>query len=132
MASAAPPGTRIETLSITRRGDVSFRVAMRDAQQVSQFRSKLVESGAFSTIVIEEQTPTADRKKVNVRITGQWQPVAAQKSLPSSQREHTVIETSVPAMRATSTTNVAQSAREPNEAEPAPRPSVSGPKALNK
>jgi hypothetical protein len=45
---------------------------MRDPQQVVEFRSKLIDSGLFSTVVVEEQTPTPDRQKVVVRITGQW------------------------------------------------------------
>lgn len=72
MAGAAPAGTRLESLSMNGRGELSLRGAMRDSQQVADFRSKLIDSGHFSTVVVEEQTPTPDRQKLTVRITGQW------------------------------------------------------------
>ncbi len=72
LANAAPGGIRFETLSMNRRGDLALRTAMRDAQQVADFRSKLIDSGLFSTVVVEEQTPTPDRQKITVRIVGQW------------------------------------------------------------
>jgi hypothetical protein len=74
MANAAPPGSRIESLSMNRRGDLAMRASMRDSQQVTDFRSKLISSGSFSTVVVDEQTPSPDRQKVTVRITGQWKP----------------------------------------------------------
>src|SRR5206468_2072812 len=83
MANAAPPGSRIETLSMNRRGDVALRASMRDSQQVGDFRSKLIESGSFSTVVVDEQTPTPDKQKVLVRITGQWKPSTGRKSSAS-------------------------------------------------
>jgi hypothetical protein len=39
---------------------------------VVDLRSKLIASGLFSTVVVEEQTPTPDRQKVIVRLSGQW------------------------------------------------------------
>jgi Tfp pilus assembly PilM family ATPase len=74
MAGAAPAGARIETLSMNRHGDLSMRAAMRDSQQVVEFRSKLIDSGLFSNVAVEEQTPTPDRQKILVRIIGQWKP----------------------------------------------------------
>ncbi|MCI0744302.1 MAG: hypothetical protein L0Y58_02750 [Verrucomicrobia subdivision 3 bacterium] len=84
MANAAPSGTRIDALSMTRRGDVSIRATMRDPQQVMQFRSRLIESSAFSSLVIEEQNPSSDRQKVTVRIAGQWQAVGDRKPAPTT------------------------------------------------
>ena len=72
MANASPGGARIESLSMNRRGDLALRASMRDSQQVGDFRSKLINSGFFSTVVVEEQTPTPDKQKIVVRITGQW------------------------------------------------------------
>jgi hypothetical protein len=74
-AKAAPPGARIESTSMNRRGEVSLRGSMRDAQQVTDFRAKLIDSGFFDRVTVEEQAPTPDRQKVNVRITAQWKPV---------------------------------------------------------
>lgn len=75
-AKSAPPGTRFETLSLNSRGDVSLRCAFRDGQQVAEFRSKLIGSGCFINVTVEEQVPTPDRQKVNVRISAQEKPLA--------------------------------------------------------
>ena len=74
MANASPGGARLESLSMNRRGDLALRASMRDSQQVGDFRSKLINSGSFSTVVVEEQTPTPDKQKIIVRLTGQWKP----------------------------------------------------------
>jgi hypothetical protein len=77
----AAAAARFDSLSMNRRGDVALRGSMRDGQQVADFRSKLIHSGLFSTVVIEEQTPTPDRQKVIVRISAQWKPGASRESL---------------------------------------------------
>jgi len=74
-AKAAPPGARFDSTSMNRRGEVSLRGSMHDAQQVTDFRAKLIDSGFFDRVTVEEQVPTPDRQKVNVRITAQWKPV---------------------------------------------------------
>jgi hypothetical protein len=71
LAGAAPRGVHTESLSINRRGEISFKGGLRDAQQMVEFRSRLIESGAFSNVIVEEQTPTPDHQKLNVRITAQ-------------------------------------------------------------
>ncbi len=71
LANSAPSGTRLEALSIARPGDISLRATMRDPQQVVDLRNKLVESGLFSTVVVQEQTPSADKQKLAVRMTAQ-------------------------------------------------------------
>ena len=81
MANAAPQGTRIDSLSMNRRGEVALRGSLRDSQQVVQFRSKLIESGFFSAVVVEEQTPTPDRQKLTVRMSAQWKPAGARANL---------------------------------------------------
>jgi hypothetical protein len=79
IANAAPSGTRVDALSMNRRGDVSIRATMRDSQQVVQFRAKLLDSGVFGDLVVEEQNPTPDGQKVTVRMSGQWKPVGETK-----------------------------------------------------
>ena len=81
LAKAAPQGARFDSLSMNRRGDLSLRGSMKDSQQVVGFRSKLIESGFFANVVVEEQTPTPDRQKVNLRISAQWKPVGERASL---------------------------------------------------
>jgi hypothetical protein len=54
---------------------------MKDGTQVAGFRSKLIDSGFFASVAVEEQTPTPDRQKVTVRITAQWKPANDRQSL---------------------------------------------------
>lgn len=74
LANAAPPGSRLDSLSMNRHGDLAIRGNMQGSQQVVDFRSKLIASGFFSTVAVEEQTPSPDRQKVTVRMTAQWKP----------------------------------------------------------
>ena len=74
-AKSTPPGARFESTSMNRRGDISLRGTMQNAQQVTDFRAKLIDSGFFERVTVEEQVPTPDRQKVNIRITAQWKPV---------------------------------------------------------
>jgi hypothetical protein len=76
LSKSVPPGTRFDALSLNSHGEVSLRGAFRDGQQVADFRSKLIDSGFFANVTIEEQSPTPDRQKVNVRISAQEKPVA--------------------------------------------------------
>lgn len=82
LANAASPGTRFDTLSLNRRGELSFRATMQ-VSQPADFRSKLIDSGFFSTVVVEEQTPSQDRQRVVVRMTAQLKPTAARPSIPT-------------------------------------------------
>jgi hypothetical protein len=70
LAGAAAPGTRLESISMNRRGELSLRAKMQNPQQATDFRSKLIESGFFSTVVLEEQTPSPDRQIV-IRMSAQ-------------------------------------------------------------
>jgi hypothetical protein len=89
IAGAAPAGTRIDALSMNRRGDVSIRATMRDSQQVVQFRSKMIDSGVFGDIVVEEQNPTPDRQKIIVRMSGHWKAPTGGKPPPKATPQDT-------------------------------------------
>jgi len=80
LAKAAPPGTRLEALSLGRKGEISLRAKMNSAQQVTDFRSKLMDSGWFAGVVVEEQTPVQNQG-VSVRITAGLNPANARKPL---------------------------------------------------
>lgn len=80
ISKVAPQGTSFDTLSMTRRGEFSIRGKFPNAQQVTEFRSNLISSAWFSTVVVEEQTPTPDRQ-VTVRMTAQVKPVDDRKPL---------------------------------------------------
>jgi hypothetical protein len=72
LAEAAPAGMRIETLSLNRRGELAMRTTLRDPPQVAEFRSRLVQSGLFESVALEEQTMAANRQGVNARFVGRW------------------------------------------------------------
>ena len=55
---------------------------MQNGDQVAEFRSKLIASGGFEEVSVEEQTPTPDRQKVNVRFTATTKPAAELATLP--------------------------------------------------
>jgi hypothetical protein len=71
-AKATPSGARIDPISMNQRGEISLRAVFQNGQQVSDFRAKLNEGGMFTNIVVEEQAPTPDRQKVNVRMSAKW------------------------------------------------------------
>jgi len=68
---------------MNRRGDLSIKASMRDANQISDFRSKLIESGLFANVTVEEQSPVQGQgqPKLNIRITAQWKPLPARQNL---------------------------------------------------
>lgn len=74
-SKSVPPGTRFDSLSLNSHGEVSLRGSFRDGQQVADFRNKLIESGFFTNVVVEEQTPVPPQK-VNVRMSAQEKPAA--------------------------------------------------------
>lgn len=73
-AKSAPAEARFDSLTMNARGEVQLRGSMRNADQVSDFRSKLIATGFFSAVTVEDQSPTPDRQKVNVRIAAQFRP----------------------------------------------------------
>lgn len=82
LADASQRGLKLESLTIGRRGDVSLRGKVNDPDGANQFRSKLVDSGFFSRVVIEEQTPDQNRREVKFRITAEVKPEGQRKALP--------------------------------------------------
>jgi hypothetical protein len=80
-ATAAPQGTRLDTVTMNQRGDVSLSGSFGSFQQVVEFRSRLIQSGFFSRVSVDEQVPVQNQRKLNVRITAQWKPVQARAQL---------------------------------------------------
>jgi hypothetical protein len=77
LACSVGPGSRFDSIAMNRRGDLSIKGSLKDSTQVSDFRSKLIKTGFFSSVTVEEQAPTPDRQKVNVRISAQVKPAPA-------------------------------------------------------
>ncbi len=69
-SKAAPPGLHLDSLTMDQHGEIQVRATMQSADQVMDFRSKLIASGFFANITVEEQTP--NQQKVSVRMTAQW------------------------------------------------------------
>ena len=80
VSKIAPQGTSFESLSMTRKGEFSIRGKLPNAEQVTQFRSNLIQSAWFSSVVVEEQSPSPDRK-VSVRMTAQLKPIDERKPI---------------------------------------------------
>ncbi|HTI68932.1 MAG TPA: hypothetical protein VMF06_03140 [Candidatus Limnocylindria bacterium] len=74
-------GWKMDSISMNRRGEVSLSGSLRDPQQIGTFRSKLIDSGFFSSVVVEEQTPSPDRQKFTVRLSAQWKSGIERESL---------------------------------------------------
>lgn len=82
VANAAPPGTRIESVSMNRRGEVSVSGYTQMPQQAVEFRTRLVDSGYFSGVVLEELAPVVGgQPRINVRVTAQWKAAADREAL---------------------------------------------------
>jgi len=75
-SKSVPPGTKFDALSLNSHGEVSLRCAFHDGQQVADFRTKLIDSGFFTNVTVEEQVPTPDHQRVSVRISAQEKPTA--------------------------------------------------------
>lgn len=80
-AKAAPPGTRLDSVTMNQRGDVSLTGSFGSFQQVVDFRTKLIESRFFSSVSVDEQVPVPNQQKLNVRMTAVWKPVQAREQL---------------------------------------------------
>jgi hypothetical protein len=80
-ATAAPPGTRLDSVTMNRHGDVSLSGSFGSFQRVVEFRTKLIQSGFFSNVSVDEQVPVQNQQKLNVRITAQWKPLQARETL---------------------------------------------------
>ena len=81
IANAAPMGCHVDSLSLNRRGEVGVTGFLQNLNQVGDFRMKLIDTGFFSSVVVEDQTPTPDRQRVNFRMTAQWKAASDRESL---------------------------------------------------
>lgn len=82
LGSTFPPGSQLQTITMNRQGDLTLAGSVRTSQEIVDFRTKLVESGFFTSVVVGEQTPTPDRQKINVRLHAKWKPGVARPTTP--------------------------------------------------
>jgi hypothetical protein len=88
VAAAAPSGTRVDTVSLIRRGELSLRGSVQDPQGPANFRTKLIDSGVFTRVVIEDQTPVDNNQKMNFRLSAQVKPDGA-RPVPTTSTTNT-------------------------------------------
>jgi len=82
IADAAPRGVRFNTFNMNRRGEVNLSGMVQMPPQVGEFRTRLVESGFFSTVVVEEQTQVQPGGgPITLRLSAQWKDAAGRESL---------------------------------------------------
>lgn len=80
LADATPRGTRLEALSLNGRGEFTFAATLQNPQHANELRTKLIDSGIFTSAVLEEQTPTPDQRGVKIRLRARWNPSPDAKS----------------------------------------------------
>jgi hypothetical protein len=80
LADATPRGTRLESLRMNSRGEFAFSATLQNPQQANDLRTKLIDSGIFSNVVIEEQSPTPDQRQAKIRLRARWNPSSEVKS----------------------------------------------------
>ena len=81
LASAAQPGMKLDALTISRRGELALRGSSQGgAQAATTLRSKMIDSGYFASVVIDEQTPNQqNQQQVNFRMTALVRPESERK-----------------------------------------------------
>jgi type IV pilus assembly protein PilM len=84
LARSAPQGTHLESLSMGRRQEFTIRLKLGNSQQVTDFRSKLIDSGWFANVIVEEQAASPDRR-VSVRMTAALKPAESRKPIIAEQ-----------------------------------------------
>lgn len=77
LGDAAPNGARFESLSMRRSGQVAFETTLQGSSQAIDLRARLISSGVFSSVVVEEQRPAPnDQNRLLVRIAARCRPAA--------------------------------------------------------
>lgn len=81
LANSAAPGTRIESTTLNRRGEIALRGKTQNMAQIGDLRSKLMATGFFSSVVVEDQLQGPDRQSVQFRLSARWKSPEERESL---------------------------------------------------
>ena len=82
IGNAAPQGAKLDSVTMNRRGEVALVGYTPMPQQAVEFRTRLVDSKYFSSVVLEEQAPVqGGPQRVNLRITAQCKGPAEREAL---------------------------------------------------
>lgn len=74
IARVSAPGAHINSMTLDQQGDLSLKLELPNAQQMMDFRQKLIDSRYFSLITVDEQSPVQNQPKINVRLSLRWKP----------------------------------------------------------
>jgi hypothetical protein len=86
LASAAQPGMKLDSLTISRRGELSMRGSAQGGQAPGSLRSKMIDSGYFANVVIDEQTPNPqNQQQVSFRMSALVRPESERKLAAASK-----------------------------------------------
>jgi hypothetical protein len=91
LARAAPKGTQVGSVGLSHQGELNFQGSLGSFADVGEFRTKLSASKWFSQVVIQEQTPSKDRSRIEIRLAARLAPPASRPALvdpaPGSEPE---------------------------------------------
>jgi hypothetical protein len=85
IAKAAPQGTHVDSLSMNRCGEISLKGSLQNGPQAVDFRTNMIASDFFSFVGVEDQSPTPDRQKMNVRMSAQWKSALEREALAKAK-----------------------------------------------
>ncbi len=84
LVRSAPQGARLNSLAMGRHQDLSMSFRFGNSAQVSDFRTKLIESGWFANVMVEEQSQPQQDRSVNVRMTAALKPAEERRPIPTN------------------------------------------------
>jgi len=76
LSQSGPQGTQLESLSMTRLGEVGIQGKAPSFEAANEFRAKLARSGWFGQIVIQDQAPSKEQGRVEFRMSARLKPGA--------------------------------------------------------
>jgi hypothetical protein len=86
LAGITAPGMKVDAMTISRRGEFSMRGSAQGAQAVTTLRSKMIDSGYFASVVIDEQTPNQqNQQQVSFRLSAQVRPEPERKAAAAAK-----------------------------------------------
>lgn len=70
ISSAVDSQFQLTEIILSRRGDLNITATVKNADQISKVRKKLMETEFFKSIVVESQTPDAKKKNISLKLRG--------------------------------------------------------------
>jgi hypothetical protein len=93
LANSVQGGTTFDGLTINRKGETLIRGKAQNGQAVGSLRTKMIDSGFFSNVTIDEQTPGQNNQNVTFRMTAQLWPEGQRKIPPKPVESKTFTNT---------------------------------------